>query len=246
MKKGGQLPQRLLTASFDTRVKAVLADAHEHDLFQLGECKQIARKCRRLEHAAESIKTSKATALPHYLEWATYMIAVLCLIRKKLNIEGTDRDKQQRKTLDNWFGITYRLFLRLKKQYPDDERIDLTIAEFLLRYGHTRLFDRYLQKCVLRNPRQVHLWLLLVDRQRQVGNIGAALRLAQRAYRFHPEDLALRQTIVNLSLLVTLGALSTKPADLAAAQRSAELEEDESDDSIELDNSESEEEEGEE
>ena len=47
-------------------------------------------------------------------------------------------------------------------------------------------------------------WLLAIARQREVGNIEAAINLAQKAYRFFPGESKLKKTIENLALMMTL------------------------------------------
>eukprot|EP01054_Gregarina_sp_Poly1_P001754 Gregarina_sp_Poly_1__1753@NODE_1452_length_4120_cov_155_009869_g963_i0_p3_GENE_NODE_1452_length_4120_cov_155_009869_g963_i0NODE_1452_length_4120_cov_155_009869_g963_i0_p3_ORF_typecomplete_len158_score19_36U3_assoc_6/PF08640_11/2e05_NODE_1452_length_4120_cov_155_009869_g963_i013831856 len=135
-----------LSLPLNVRVKTELAAASKLDIFTLEECRIIAKQCRKFEHAAESLVITGGRKLVPYLEWLSYLIAVHCLLKQKLQ-DGKEREKlgEKRKLLEGWFNIIYRVFKKLKKTFPNDEKIDFTVAEFLVRFGSTRLFDKFVQ-----------------------------------------------------------------------------------------------------
>lgn len=63
-------------------------------------------------------------------------------------------------------------------------------------------------QALIHNPRQLDMWMLAIDRQRQAGNLQAALRLCQKAHRFHQGQESLKKTIENLSMIAVLGSFT--------------------------------------
>lgn len=79
-------------------------------------------------------------------------------------------------------------------------------------------FSQSLQK----NSRNLKLWMLLIDRYRQMGDYNSALEVARRAFRLFPENVDVRATIKNLTL-----ALLIAPKVLDALQKKQKVEADE-------------------
>lgn len=134
------------------------------------------------------------------------------------------------------FNVIRQVFMEWRARLSASRILNLTIADYFLKCGRTRLFDRFLEKvgysveclpilpsfqCVLESPRDFDMWLLAINRQRELGNIEGALRLAQKAYRFHKDRPILAKILKNLVAITAVITLEDVVSSIPAATVSA-------------------------